>query len=109
MIHPHESATFAALIESRMEALKLDQVALERRSQITDTSWARWRSGSLPSIKAFFPVIAATLEVPLDDLLSVIDRDRASRPKVGRRVDTVEQAKALACEHAHQPTQAVDA
>jgi hypothetical protein len=94
MIHPNESATFAALIESRMGTLQLDQVELERRSLITDTSWARWRAGKLPSIKAMFPAIASALEVELADLEAVLERDRAARSTAGKRIDTVEDTRA---------------
>lgn len=101
----HHSESFAALIEERMRALELNQVELERRSSITDTSWAGWRAGALPKVKAFIPLIAQTLEVSVEEVVEVIARDRASRPKPGARVDTVPQAREWADKN-RQPTPA---
>jgi transcriptional regulator with XRE-family HTH domain len=96
--------SFAGLIEARMRDLGINQVELERRSGITDTSWAGWRAGRLPAIKAFLPLIAVTLEIDKRELVEVIERDRASRPRpnrhrVGIPIDTVAQAKAWVDQH----------
>jgi hypothetical protein len=90
----HDTETFAGLIEARMQALEINQVELERRSGITDTSWAGWRAGRLPSIKAFWPIIATTLQVPLEQVQAVIERDRSNRTKPVTRIDTVEDTQA---------------
>lgn len=109
MIHTNESATFAALIEARMQALGINQVELERRSGITDTSWAGWRAGRLPAIKAFLPLIAMTLEIGIAELADVIEQDRAARPKTNRRrvgipIDTPEDARAWIAKQDPTPT-----
>lgn len=90
LIHRNES--FATLIETRMTELNVNQVELERRSGITDTAWAGWRAGRLPSIRTLFPVIATTLGVTVETVISVIAADRLARSIT--RIDTVEQTKA---------------
>lgn len=102
MIHKPES--FAALIEQQMKDLKINQVELERRSQITDTAWANWRAGGLPS-KSLIGIVADTLQVDRDRLREFIAEQKAARRK-GIRVDTVQQAKAWCDQHATEPTQA---
>ena len=77
-----------------MAALKVNQVELERRSGITDTTWAAWRAGKLPSSKPFLPVIATTLQVDLAVVTSHIDRDKAARAKPSPRIDTPAAAQA---------------
>lgn len=77
-----------------MKALEINQVELERRSGITDTTWAAWRAGALPKIRAFFPLIAATLEIPAEQVVDVVARDRAARPKPGVQIDTTAEAQA---------------
>ena len=106
MIHQPES--FAQLIETQMQALGINQVELERRSGITDTSWASWRAGALPKIRAFFPLIAQTLAVPLELVQSIVERDRVRRGKPVR-IDTVEETQAWIAKqeggsHAGEPT-----
>jgi hypothetical protein len=91
MVHKDET-TFANLIERRMGDLTINQVELERRSGISDTTWAGWRAGRLPAIRPLFPLIATTLEVTVETVVSVIAADRLARSIT--RIDTVEQTKA---------------
>ncbi len=69
--------TLAELIEQRMRALGINQVELERRSSITDTTWASWRAGTLPQVKIFWPIIATTLQVPVEQVMGLIAAGRA--------------------------------
>ena len=96
--------TFAQLIERQMKRLDINQVALERRSRIADTTWANWRAGTLPA-RSLIKTIAETLQVDDAALFDAIENERRAR-KVGVRVDTVEQAKAWVEDHGSQHDQA---
>lgn len=112
MVHDNET-TFACLIESRMKALNINQVELERRSNITDTTWAAWRAGRLPNVKALWPIISLVLEVPFEKLEKLLKHERAkNRPdswsrKVSAVINNIEDTKAWIDQQAPTPGEGV--
>jgi transcriptional regulator with XRE-family HTH domain len=102
-----KSETFAQLIEQRMRMLGLNQLELEKKSGISDSTWARWRAGQIPT-KSMIPAAAIALLVDPAELRNFL-QCRDGSTVVGIRVDTVEQAKAWVADHASHATQPADA
>lgn len=86
--------TFSQTINRRMVELGINQIELERRSFISDTAWAHWRTGKILPKKSMITGICKALEVDESELREKIEKERDSR-RCGIKIDTVEQTRAV--------------
>lgn len=106
MVIPNQEAkspeTLAQLITRRLSEMGITQAELEARSDIPDSNWSRWRSGSLPS-RVYVKLIAAALDVPTERIQSIVDEDR--RRMAGVVIDTPKDAQAWIAKQDHTPVE----
>jgi transcriptional regulator with XRE-family HTH domain len=91
---------FAELLALHLDARGITPRELERRSDITDTSWGKYLRGVLPQRSAI-AAIALAIGVPVDELRALIEAQRDAL-KVGIRIDTLEQAQEWVAKRAAQ-------